>query len=214
MIFSFFKRPHPGLVGALIGLLSMTTGATTGTENLDRFFNEFRTLRADFSQVVLDENLVPLEESSGRLWIARPGRFRWDYHPPFEQRVVADGNRIWMYDLELEQVTVRDQQSALGRTPAMLLSGSGDVASDYTVADLGRQGSVDWISLRPRNSAGSFSEVQLGFENDTLRLIQLLDHLDQVTRIVLSHVEKNPTIPDDRFRFKVPPGVDLIEGSF
>ena len=185
--------------------------AATATDNLNRFFQEFKTLRADFSQVVLDENLVPLEESNGRLWIARPGRFRWNYHPPFAQQIVADGVSIWIYDIELEQVTVRDQRSMLEGTPASLLAGQGDLGTDYVIQDLGQQGSVVWVSLQPKASNGGFAEVQLGFQNDTLRLIQLLDHLDQITRIVLSHVEENPQIPADQFHFTVPVGVDLIE---
>jgi outer membrane lipoprotein carrier protein len=189
----------------------MAGRAATATENLNRFFQEFKTLRADFTQVVLDENLVPLEESSGRLWISRPGRFRWDYHPPFAQKIVADGNRIWIYDIELEQVTVWGQRHALQRTPALLLAGQGNLKSDYLIEDLGQQGSVVWISLHPKASEGSFAEVQLGFQNDTLRLIQLLDHLDQITRIVLSHVEENPYIPASQFHFTVPVGIDLIE---
>ena len=185
--------------------------AATATENLNRFFQEFKTLRADFSQVVLDENLIPLEESTGRLWIARPGRFRWNYHPPFAQQIVADGVSIWIYDIELEQVTVRDQRSMLEGTPALLLAGQGDLEADYVIEDLGQQGSVAWVSLQPKGSDRGFAEVQLGFQNDTLRLIQLLDHLDQITRIVLSHVEENPKIPANQFHFTVPVGVDLIE---
>ena len=120
-------------------------------------------MRAEFSQVVLDENLVPLEESTGRLWISRPGRFRWNYHPPFAQQIVADGVRIWIYDIALEQVTVRDQRSMLDGTPASAARGEGDLVTDYVVEDLGLQGSVVWVSLQPKMSDGSFSEVQLGF---------------------------------------------------
>jgi outer membrane lipoprotein carrier protein len=207
----FCKRLMCGLFGALIGGLATTGLAATATDNLNRFFQEFKTLRAEFSQVVLDENLVPLEESAGRLWISRPGRFRWDYHPPFAQQIVADGVRIWIYDVELEQVTVRDQHSMLEGTPASLLAGEGDLGTDYIIEDLGQQGSVVWVSLQPKVSNGGFTEVQLGFQNDTLRLIQLLDHLDQITRIVLSHVEENPQISDNQFHLTVPVGVDLIE---
>ena len=209
----FCRRLLCGVIGVLLGGLSMSGLAATATDNLNRFFQELKTLRAEFSQVVLDENLVPLEESAGRLWISRPGRFRWNYHPPFAQQIVADGVRIWIYDIELEQATVRDQRRALERTPALLLAGQGDLRTDYVIEDLGQQGSVVWISLQPKASEGSFAEVQLGFQNDTLRLIQLLDHLDQITRIVLSHVEENPQIPASQFRFTVPVGVDLIEGE-
>ena len=152
----FSRRLYFGLLASSIWFLSATVHAITPAENLDRFFTNFKTFRADFTQVVLDENLEPLEESSGRLWIARPGRFRWDYHPPFAQQIVADGSRVWVYDLELEQVTVRDQHKTLQHTPAMLLSDTGNVSLDYIIEDLGRQGSVDWISLIPRNTDVSF----------------------------------------------------------
>ena len=98
-------------------------------------------------------------------------------------------------------------------TPALLLAGLGDLGTDYVIEDLGQQGSVVWVSLQPKASNGGFAEVQLGFQNDTLRLIQLLDHLDQITRIVLSHVEENPQIPVNQFHFTVPIGVDLIENE-
>ena len=209
----FCRRFLCGVIGVLIGGMSIAGLAATATESLNRFFKEFKTLRAEFSQVVLDENLVPLEESAGRLWIARPGRFRWNYHPPFAQQIVADGVRIWIYDIDLEQVTVRDQRSMLEGTPASLLAGQGNLGTDYVIQDLGQQGSVVWVSLQPKASNGGFAEVQLGFQNDTLRLIQLLDHLDQITRIVLSHVEENPQIPADQFHFTVPVGVDLIEAE-
>ena len=209
----FCRRLLCGVIGVLIGGFSMSGFAATATDNLNRFFQELKTLRAEFSQVVLDENLVPLEESTGRLWISRPGRFRWNYHPPFAQQIVADGNRIWIYDIELEQAIVRNQRSMLEHTPASLLAGQGDLRTDYVIEDLGQQGSMAWVSLQPKASEGSFAEVQLGFQNDTLRLIQLLDHLDQITRIVLSHVEENPQIPASQFRFTVPVGVDLIEGE-
>jgi len=198
-------------VGFLLSSVSNSGYATTGTESLSRFFGEFRTFRADFSQVVLDPNLLPLEESSGRIWISRPGRFRWDYHAPFAQQIVADGSKIWMYDVELEQVTVRDQRLTLKSTPAALLAGGDDLESDYFIEDLGRQGSVLWVSLKPKSSDGNFVEIQLGFENRNLRLIQLLDRLDQITRIVMSHVEENPNIVDDRFEFNIPPNVDVIK---
>jgi len=212
-----YMKPH-ALLGFTIFaagflLLSVSKGAyaTTGTDSLNRFFSEFRTFRADFSQVVLDPNLLPLEESSGRIWISRPGRFRWDYHPPFAQQIVADGSKIWMYDIELQQVTVRDQHLTLKSTPAALLAGGGDLESDYVIKDLGQQGAVLWVSLAPKSSDGNFVEIQLGFENDNLRLIQLLDRLDQITRIVMSHVEENPNILDERFEFNIPTNVDVIE---
>ena len=190
--------------------LSPACAVADGYERLDRFFEKVTTFKASFIQVVLDENLLALEESSGLLWIARPGRFRWDYESVHRQSIVADGEVLWLYDVELEQVTRRAQESAIGQTPAVLLSGGQQYRKDYDVTILGRQGAVNWISLVPKVSDGSFAEIQLGFEGETLRLIQLLDELNQITRVTLANVVENEPIPDSVFRFVPPTGVDVI----
>ena len=190
--------------------LSPACAVADGYERLDRFFEKVTTFKASFTQVVLDENLLALEETSGLLWIARPGRFRWDYESVHRQSIVADGEVLWLYDIELEQVTRRAQESAIGQTPAVLLSGGQQYRKDYNVTILGRQGAVNWISLVPKFSDGSFAEIQLGFEGETLRLIQLLDELNQITRVTLANVVENEPIPDSVFRFIPPTGVDVI----
>ena len=190
--------------------LSPACAVADGYERLDRFFEKVTTFKASFIQVVLDENLLALEETSGLLWIARPGRFRWDYESVHRQSIVADGEVLWLYDVELEQVTRRAQESAIGQTPAVLLSGGQQYRKDYNVTILGRQGAVNWISLVPKFSDGSFAEIQLGFEGETLRLIQLLDELNQITRVTLANVVENEPIPDSVFQFVPPTGVDVI----
>jgi len=190
--------------------LSPACAVADGYERLDRFFDKVTTFKASFIQVVLDENLLALEETSGLLWIARPGRFRWDYESVHGQSIVADGEVLWLYDVELEQVTRRAQESAIGQTPAVLLSGGQQYRKGYNVTILGRQGAVNWISLVPKVSDGSFAEIQLGFEGETLRLIQLLDELNQITRVTLANVVENEPIPDSVFQFVPPTGVDVI----
>ena len=177
----------------------------------DRFFEEVLTFKARFTQTIFDENLVPLEESSGQLRISRPGRFRWDYDPPAEQSIIADGERMWVYDIDLEQVTVRKLTDALGTSPAGVLSSGGNPKHNYRVEDLGQQGEIGWVSLHSKEEAASFSEIQLGFDRGTLRLIQLLDDLGQITRIVLSDVKENIAIGAEWFAFEIPKGVDIID---
>ncbi len=192
-----------------IGLL-VANADTDGHARLDRFFENVNTFKASFIQVVLDENLLALEETSGLLWIARPGRFRWDYRSAHDQTIVADGKVLWIYDVELEQVTRREQKSAIGHTPAVLLAGGQQYRKDYEVTALGTQGAITWIALLPRLNDGSFAEIQLGFEGDTLRLIQLLDELNQITRVTLADVVENEPIPENLFQFVPPTGVDVI----
>jgi len=201
-----------------LGLLLLTLAGqplcfADATDRLERFFAGVATFEADFSQVILDENLIALEESAGHLWLTRPGRFRWDYGDPLEQSIIADGKQLWVYDVTLEQVTVRDQQAALGNTPAELLAGEGDFTDSYQIEDLGKQGSLEWISLTPRAANSQFSRIHLGFESGVLKLIQMLDTLEQVTRVRLENAVENRPLPDEVFLFKPPPGVDVITDS-
>ncbi|KAA3623374.1 MAG: outer membrane lipoprotein carrier protein LolA [Proteobacteria bacterium] len=203
-----------GLIAAACLALATPASFADARDKLDRFFVRVQTFAADFEQVVLDEQLNRVEESTGRMWIARPGRFRWDYDPPLEQQIVSDGERVWVYDIELEQVTVRRLGDALGRTPAILLAGSGDLEDNYRIEDRGLHGQVEWVALIPRDSDGNFSEIQLGFEGDSLRLLQLADQIGQITRIVFSDNEVNPGLAPTLFDFAPPPGVDVIDDSF
>ena len=180
-------------------------------DSLNRFYDSVQTYTARFSQVVLDEGLNPIDESSGTMQIARPGRFRWDYEPPNEQRIVSDGNKVWLYDIELEQITVRLQEKSLGRTPATLLAGSGDIAASYDVRDLGRAGVLVWVGITPRDPDSGFDDMRIGFEGDQLRIIELVDGLGQTTRMTLTGSVENEPIDDSRFVLVPPQGVDVID---
>ena len=177
---------------------------------LEYFFSNVKTLRAVFHQSVLTENLELIDESEGELWLSRPGRFRWNYGTPLEQVVVADGERLWVYDPGLEQAVLRDQDEALGHTPAGLLAGSISPTRSYLVERLGDQGGIDWVSVFPKDTDATFSQIQFGFESDTLRLVQMLDPLQQITRIRFSNVQINIAIPAERFTLEIPEGTDII----
>ena len=198
-------------ISFFLGLYTASGIASSESPQLDRFFHDLQTFRADFTQVVLDQNLVPLRESSGRLWISRPNKFRWNYSFPFPQQIIADGEKVWVYDIDLEQVTVRNQNNALVGTPAILLAGKGNLETEYNINNIGLQGSVFWVVLQPKNNNTSFSEIQLGFQKNTLRQIQLLDKLEHITRIVLNHVEENVSIPSKTYKFEPPIDVDVIQ---
>ncbi len=211
-------RPRwlPAVAGALFALLTAAppaAPASPGLEALEHFFHAIQTFEARFAQVVLDDNLTPVDEGRGTVWIKRPGRFRWNYDPPDAQEIVGDGARVWLYDIELEQVTVRDQAQALGRTPAILLAGSGDLASTYRIEDIGVQGRFHWVNLVPEDSQSGFTEVRIGFEDRRLRLMELVDTLDQRTRISFADAKENAPLADELFEFIPPAGIDVIDQS-
>ena len=197
----------------VLGAPVATKDTSPGVESFNRFFNEINTLEAQFTQIVLDENMTALDDGHGTVWIKRPGRFRWNYAPPDAQEIVGDGKRVWLYDIELEQITVRNQAEALGRAPAILLAGTGNLEPTYAMQDIGRHGQVDWVSLIPEDPQSGFTEVRIGFEANRLRLMELVDTLDQRTRISFANLKENESLAEQIFQFIPPDGVDVIDQS-
>ena len=182
----------------------------TATQDLQRFFNQVQRYTARFDQVTLDEAMNPIQESSGSLWIERPGKFRWSYSLPYEQHIVGDGKQVWVYDVELKQAAVRRMEGALGATPAILLSGKGVLDGVFVIKDLGRQGQLDWVELTPKKNDGGFEKIRLGFEKGRIRTLEMIDGFGQTTRVTLRDAQENAKISADKFSFKPPAGVDVI----
>lgn len=199
-----------GLVAA--AGLAWSSAFADVSDDLNHFFNEVRTYSAKFQQVVLDEGFNPIEESAGRLLIKRPGRFRWNYEPPGEHRIISDGEKVWVYDVELEQVTVRSLKDAVGQTPAGLLAGGADIDEQFDVTDLGQvNGPLYWVRMVPTGEDVGFEDIRIGFEDGRLRVLELVDGLGQTTRITMIDGEENQPIPDSQFELSVPEEVDVID---
>jgi outer membrane lipoprotein carrier protein len=204
------------LAGALI-LLAATTGPASGAQSseagqkrVEAFLQGLDGLQAQFKQVLTDRNGQSIDEATGVLAISRPDRFRWDYREPYSQVIVADGARIWIYDSDLEQVTVRKLDETLSATPAMLLSGRSNLADNFNVTQVAQEGAVEWVRMEPRRDDTDFRWVRLGFEGPLLKYMQLADKLGQTTSLEFSKVERNPPLDPSRFTFTVPPGADVI----
>lgn len=182
----------------------------SGADSLRRFFTTVNSVQAQFNQVVLDEALNTIQESAGTLYIERPNRFRWDYDVPFKQEIVADGKQIWVYDKELQQVTVRELTGGLGDTPAVLLAGKGRLEDRFTVKSMGEQGNLSWAQLIPKNKDGGFETIRIGFEQGKLTTLEMVDGFGQTTRVTLRNSKENVRIDPARFRFTPPKGVDVV----
>jgi len=209
----FVMKKLPYIKGLALGSWLACASAFAGVSaQLDHFFNEVQTYSAKFQQVVLDEGFNPIEESSGTLFIKRPGQFRWNYEPPNAHRIISNGEKVWIYDVELEQVTVRSQKEALGKTPAGLLAGGADVEEQFEVTDLGEvNGPLHWVRMVPKGEDVGFEDIRIGFEDGSLRVLELVDGLGQTTRITMTDAEENRSISDSRFQFAPPDGVDVID---
>lgn len=199
-----------------LSLLAMTVlftshaAATEGRQRLDGFLDALITMEADFVQTLHDARGELMEQSQGRLWLSRPGRFRLHYVNPYDQLYVADGERMWMYDRDLEQVTVRQQSDALGGAPALLMTASDPLEENFTIEELGLHEGYHWLELKPLERDSNFDFVRLAIEDHTLRAMEMVDGFGQTTRLLFERVERNPGLRDETFRFTPPPGVDVI----
>jgi outer membrane lipoprotein carrier protein len=190
-------------------LSSVTEAGAIGS--LKNFIQNARTVRAEFSQTVLDRNARIVQRGSGIMQFERPGKFRWIYEKPYEQLVVGDGARIWFYDKDLNQVTVRKLDAAIGSSPAALLAGSGNIETEFDLEELGVQGDTEWLEARPKAKESTFEWVRLGFTpKGALKAMELHDHFGQTTVLVFAGLEQNSRLAPDLFKFNPPPGADVI----
>lgn len=179
-------------------------------DQLAGFLRDVTTVEAQFTQILSDGNGDVLEESGGRFWLSRPGKFRWDYTEPYRREVVSDGVRVWIFDPDLEQVTVREIGDSLGATPAGLLAGSESALDELEIVGVARDGLLDWVQVLSRDGEAEFSAVVLGFDDGRLAELEFVDRLDQTTRIVFDALTLNESIDNQRFAFEPPDGVDVI----
>jgi outer membrane lipoprotein carrier protein len=180
---------------------------------IERFKTFARTTlsaRADFEQNVVDRAGKPVQKANGTFVFQRPGKFRWVYAKPADQVIVGDGERVWIHDRDLNQVTVRKLSKALGSTPAALLAGSGDIEAAFELSEAGMRDGLEWLEAKPREREAGFERVRMGFSASGLQAMELLDHFGQTTRLRFTNLTRNPKIDADEFRFTPPKGADVL----
>jgi outer membrane lipoprotein carrier protein len=179
-------------------------------EQLRGYLDNTRTLRAEFSQTVIGKAGRKPQQSSGSLAISRPGKLRWDIQKPYPQLMVGDGDKFWIYDPELKQVTVKRMGQAIGSTPAALLSGSNDLEKNFSLKESGEADGLAWVEALPKSQDSGFEKVRLGFAGSDLKVMELFDNFGQTTRVLFSRIERNPALPATLFKFVPPAGADVI----
>lgn len=183
----------------------------TPIKQLKSFLATTNSLTADFKQVKINENGHPVETSHGQFYLSRPGKFRWNYQKPFVQEIVSNEGKVWFYDADLEQVTVKKLDDSMGSTPALLLSGNVELEKKFTLKQQGISDEMEWIKLSPKNEESEFNYILIGLDNGILGGMELSDNFGQLTRIYFSNVKINPQLKPGLFEFKAPKGVDIFE---
>ena len=191
-------------------LLLSNSALADGVSSLRDFFNNTTTMRAQFSQVVNDKQGRKIQEVEGTMQLQRPNKFRWDYKKPYEQQIVSDGKQVFLYDTELQQVTIRELSKTLGSSPAALLAGGEAVEKSFILKNATRKDDLAWVLALPKDKESGFDRVLLGFKADKLRKMELYDSFNHITHITFDEVERNPILQDATFLFTPPEGVDVV----
>jgi outer membrane lipoprotein carrier protein len=213
-----FKGFFP-LLGALIfslaALLPAQSVSAAAIDKLHRFLESTRTVRADFSQIVVAKNGRKPQQSNGVMLLARPGKFRWQIEKPYSQLLLGDGEKVWIYDPDLRQVTVKKVGAALGGSPAALLAGDSSLDKNsldknFTLSEAGEREGIEWLEAIPKSTDSGFEKIRLGFVGADLKSMELFDNFGQTTTLLFFRFERNPTLAPALFRFVPPAGADVI----
>lgn len=206
------------IITAILIAFSATVVSADGLKSLESFMKGAQTGRADFSQTVTsppkEGQTARTKTSSGSFEFQRPGRFKFLYKKPFEQTIVADGQTLWLYDMDLNQVTQRSQSQALGSTPAALLASAPDMSAlkaEFTLASAPEQDGLQWVVATPKAKDGQLKSVRVGFEGDQLAALDILDSFGQRSLIRFTGMQANTTLPASTFQFKPPAGADVVK---
>jgi outer membrane lipoprotein carrier protein len=206
-------------IAVLVGLAaSAATANANGLDALESFIKNAKSGRASFTQVVSgpqrEGQPSRTRNSSGTFEFMRPSKFRFDYSKPFEQVIVADGQTLWLYDADLNQVTARKQDAVLGSTPAAVIASASDVSAlkkDFDLQPAPDKDGLQWVLATPKNKEGQLRGMSLGFRGNELARLEITDGFGQRSLITFEKMELNAQLPADRFQFKPPQGAAVVK---
>ncbi|MDB5797514.1 MAG: lolA [Paucimonas sp.] len=211
------KRPHVASAALAFAACSLAWSAPSHANALDQFKAFVASTKAasgEFTQRVARQDKGSMQlskESSGSFQFARPGKFIWTYRKPYEQVLQSDGQKLYIYDRDLNQVTVRKLSGALGSSPAAILFGSNDLEKEFTLKEGGTRDGIAWLQATPKSRDTTFESIGIGLRDGAPAAMELRDSFGQVTLLSFTRFEKNPPMPDNQYRFVVPKGADVLE---
>ena len=194
----------------LAGFCYAVAARANSLDALQQFVSGTQSAKGNFEQKITDKSGKPIQQSQGTLAFSRPGKFRWTYVKPYAQLIVGDGVRVWVYDEDLNQVTVRKMDQALGSTPAALLAGSNDALKAFDLKDEGTRDGLEWVLATPKQKEGSFETIRMGFSAAGLERMELHDSFGQITILRFTDLQRNARPDASQFQFTPPKGADVI----
>ena len=192
-------------------VLLAANAQAAATDRLKSFIAGTHSAQSDFTQEVQDRNGKRIQFASGTMQFVRPGKFRWVYQKPYEQLIVGDGRKFWMYDIDLNQVTVKKLDAALGSSPAALLSGNNEIERSFALKDLEDHDGLEWLQALPKSSETTFNKILMAFDDKSeLAVMELHDAFGHHTVLRFTGLKGNPSLDAQLFRFVPPKGVDVL----
>ncbi len=204
-----FSSALLGMLGVLAVGFSQPSQASA-LDKLKSFVENTKSGKAIFTQTVVAKSGRKPQVASGTMTFSRPGKFRWVYEQPYYQLIVGDGEKLWIYDRDLNQVTSKKLAASLGSSPAALLAGSNELEKNFILKEGGAEGEIEWVDAQPKTADTSFEFMRIGFAGGNLRAMELRDNFGQTTRLMFSQFERNPSLATSLFQFTPPKGADLL----
>jgi len=197
------------LIAALC--LAALDAHAAATDKLKSFITATHSAQANFTQEVQDKSGKRIQFASGTMQFERPGKFRWEYRKPYEQLIVGDGKKLWMYDVDLNQVTVKKLDAALGSSPAALLSGNNEIERDFSLKDIEDRDGLEWLQATPKSAESTFEKILMALNGKSeLVVMELHDAFGHRTVLRFTDLKSNPSLSQQRFRFVPPKGADVL----
>ena len=194
-----------------IYLIIVQASSANNNNPLQYFLTDLNTLEAKFFQTLINENGDNLEKTEGILYLKTPGSFFWHYQKPYEQKIISNGNKLWIFDEDLEQVTIKNIDNKIEQTPAGIILGNQSIKEHFVQVNLGIIDSYDWIELTPKDLDAQYKSIKIGFNNDNLGMMIIVDNLEQITRIDFADAKKNIKLSSEIFNFIVPDNIDIFD---
>jgi outer membrane lipoprotein carrier protein len=217
---SQFFRSGVSMVGKVVAVCALALPVFAHASALEQFKSFVATTKAakgEFTQRQVQADganggdMKLSNPSSGTFQFARPGKFIWTYQKPYEQLLQADGEKLYIYDKDLNQVTVKKLGNALGSSPAAILFGSNDLEKNFTLKDAGTKDGMEWLQATPKAKDTTFDHIGIGLRNGVPVAMELRDSFGQVSLLTFTKFEKNPPIAENQFKFVVPKGADVFQ---